>query len=476
MNSKTARLGVAAAVVFAALLTVHHFTGSIDGATEVLAQITEAMKRVPWMHGTANVTWPTENEYNQNGRTEFWQSFDLGINVEIRPGGEIRLTNSKKKQAHVYSPAVRQITISRLTDDTNVMASGGSPHEILAKIVTVLSDVEGASMDRRVERRNDQKIEIITISVPRGEALEQWIFGVDCNTRLLRTMKLQGYMEDGKFVEVLDGTFDYPAAGPTNIYQAGAPRDARIVNELPDKVHAPQDLSGAAQDAYPVKEHLSKGELTAYYQANPLQPGQMEIRAGTYKDGISMSQFPGLSDYWHMEIATSVTHLAKSYHSPSAGRIRFDGSFDDIFVQYDVITRGAVSTKEKVQALLAKVGVQIVDSQADCAVWIALHDGRPLKPLSEIKCPVPGSFGVGTLSASYIFTTDDLLRHLGQHQDVIVENNTGIDPKTNVSHVIPNFKGEAGARLAEKWYLEYFGITFQKETRKMPVWTVRMAN
>ena len=62
---------------------------------------------------------------------------------------------------------------------------------------------------------------------------------------------------------------------------------------------------------------------------------------------------------------------------------------------------------------------------------------------------------------------------MARHQDIVVENKTGIDKSTKMSLEIPSFKNEKDAKLEEEWYRNNFGITFKKEHRRMPVWIVR---
>ncbi len=233
MRNRTIRIATAAAVIIGVLLGIQHFTGSVDGTSTAFAQMAEAMKKMRWMHGIAELTWPEEDKYRKNGRSESWQSFELGIYISILPNGQISFFDHNKKEVRIYDPEKNQITVSYKGTENEVVAGAGSPQEVVEKMVKILSDNEGATVDRRMEKRDGKEVEIIKVSVPRGEGLEEWINIVDPKTHLPLGMKLQGHMEDGKFVEIMDGKFDYPETGPTNIYQAGAPRDAKIINELP---------------------------------------------------------------------------------------------------------------------------------------------------------------------------------------------------------------------------------------------------
>jgi hypothetical protein len=229
MRNRTIRIATAAAVIIGVLLGIQHFSGSVDGTGTAFAQMAEAMKQMRWMHVVAEITWPEEDKYRKNCRSESWRSFELDIYVDTSSTGEISFTDYNKKEVRVYDPKKNQITVSYKGTEIDVIAGAASPQEIVEKMVTILSDNKGATVDRRMEKRDGKEVEIIKVSVPRGEALEEWINIVDPKTHLPLGIKLQGYMEDGKFVEIMEGKFDYPETGPTDIYQAGAPRDAKII-------------------------------------------------------------------------------------------------------------------------------------------------------------------------------------------------------------------------------------------------------
>lgn len=239
------------------------------------------------------------------------------------------------------------------------------------------------------------------------------------------------------------------------------------------KNYAPQDVVRGSDDSYPIKGYLSKEAFAQYYQANPLEPGQVEFRAGSEKGGVTIGSIKGLQDYKYMQVGTSASHFATLYHSPSYGRFRIDEDLDNVFVQYDIISRGDVSQQKLVELALSKVGVEIVESEDDCTVWTAEYSGQKLREASMIKCPVPKGRGPGTLSAAIPMNVGDLLRHLAREQDIVVEDKTGIDKGIHLSIVAPNLEGKEGAEIAERWYRDNFGITFRKSIRRMPVWIVR---
>jgi hypothetical protein len=230
------------------------------------------------------------------------------------------------------------------------------------------------------------------------------------------------------------------------------------------------------EDLRMLKEHLSDEELVEYYKAHPLEEGQMEFRKGQMKGGLTIGSIQGLENYKIWRIGTTVKHFASDYHVPSYGRMRFEGDFNDVFLQYDIIGRGDISYQKYVEAVLSRVGIEIVESEDLCTVWIAEYNGQELQPASLIKLPFPNapSGTPGALSGYPMsHKINDFLRYLALDQDVVVEDNTGIDKDRDLCDFILNFKTEVGADLAKEWFKENFGITFKIEPRRMKVWVVR---
>jgi len=101
---------------------------------------------------------------------------------------------------------------------------------------------------------------------------------------------------------------------------------------------------------------------------------------------------------------------------------------------------------------------------------IAEYDGGERKDYRDVRCPViMGSTrapGMMSFRSTRLFTLRGVLDNLARDRKMMVFNNTGIDDKTIVTQ-------DKGMELAKKWFKDNFGITFRKETRNMPVWTIR---
>ncbi|MBN1973253.1 MAG: hypothetical protein JW787_06415 [Sedimentisphaerales bacterium] len=219
-------------------------------------------------------------------------------------------------------------------------------------------------------------------------------------------------------------------------------------------------------------------ELAEYYKANPLELGQMEFRERPYCRQISRFEIPGLDDYKTMPVSGTLHNFASLYKYPElTGRIRIDADINNISLQHEVISRGQIDRDKKSEFVLTQFGLEIAESEDLCTVWIAEYNGQELKDFTNVRSPVMrGSTdtpGMSSYMASAGLNINSLLTELAVDQDIVIEDNTGIDKSTKLSLEVPNFRTRKGAELAEEWYKENFGITFKIEQRPMKVWVVR---
>jgi len=221
--------------------------------------------------------------------------------------------------------------------------------------------------------------------------------------------------------------------------------------------------------------NLHLEELARHYKANPLKPGEMDFRKRPKVYRIPRLILPGLEDYSVMPVGGNLHDFAKSYKYPeSLGRVKFHGEFENPQLLHEVITRGKVSSNKKWEFVLSRFGLEIIESEDVCTVWIARYDSRKLKDYRQVRSPLlRGATTQPDAISSGGFGLKELFFSLARHQDIVVENKTGIDKSTKMSLEIPSFKNEKDAKLEEEWYRNNFGITFKKEHRRMPVWIVR---
>ena len=108
MKSRITKFATAAVIIIAVFVAIHHFGGSIDGATVAFAQITENMKEMPWMHGVVEAS---------GEKLEAWISFEKRVMVSKRISGEIRYHDFLKNIVQIYDPDANTLKISYPTTD-----------------------------------------------------------------------------------------------------------------------------------------------------------------------------------------------------------------------------------------------------------------------------------------------------------------------------------------------------------------------
>jgi len=485
MKSKITKFTVAGVVSIAALIGINQFYSSTSFTNVAWADVVDKFRSVSFYNA---VLYFKEDIASEPKQIELWVSSEH--KARLRIGSQILFAKNG------------EIAAGFDFKDKEIL-SENEYDKMGAAIIQNLSEHQTLSLDKFVRLFYESELVEITPEINSDVTISQDLLVFDLHSTInpewmriwaLRESKLPIRLRiwDPRDGECTDAFVTYEKQQPAEffdhhkyeelLFDTSRTAGPSVVNlayallkDPGDRDYAPQYPSGGSQDNYPVKGHLSIDELIEHYQANPLEPGQVEFRAGLRKDGLSFRpSINGLQDYNLLQVGTTVPHFAKSLnHNASAGRFRFEGDFDDIFVQYDIISRGNVSTQKQKELALSKVGVEIVESEDDCTVWIAEYNGQEFKPAHKIKCPIHEGRGPGALSDAYPIKIDNLLRHLAKEQDIVVEDETGIDKETHLSNVMPNLREKEGAELAEKWYRDNFGITFRKETRRMPVWIVR---
>jgi hypothetical protein len=181
------------------------------------------------------------------------------------------------------------------------------------------------------------------------------------------------------------------------------------------------------------------------------------------------------------------------------------------FPRADLIHVADMPWQEWVQFALGKLGLEFVDQVETQKVWIAKHDGQPLKPWHQTKPPVPYVIEGGKEKKGYVkpgighmlrpVTLQELFagfngmidRDFGADKPWIVDqtNLPAPPPYDEAKHgtrreyrekVVsqflvatdsPWFVGHESIDMARQWYAKEFGITFTEETRPVTVHVIR---
>ncbi len=224
MKSPITKLAAAAVIVIAVMIVIQQFGGSIDGATMAFAQITENMKKMPWMHGVVE---------GEGERLEAWFSFERRVVVSKRVPGKIRYHDGLKQTVQIYDPDANTITISYTTAD----ALAGLGHSPLDFPKTILKhfDEAGDKIIQETGKYKGKDSKIYKMSGFLGGMDMRVEMIVDADKNLLLFVNQKVFDKTGTLQMEANAYFDYPENGPNNIYEIGVPTSAKIVRPEKDK-------------------------------------------------------------------------------------------------------------------------------------------------------------------------------------------------------------------------------------------------
>ena len=173
-----------------------------------------------------------------------------------------------------------------------------------------------------------------------------------------------------------------------------------------------------------------------------------------------------------------------------AGQLRAPAKLRGMQLNHDLVVKGNIDVRERVEFILNKLGLELVEIEEEHDVLIARHDGRELEPWQEVKAPVPnpghqplrpgmaaGMAGsvMNRLFYDFMFYQND---DLTASRPIIIDE-TGLesepvdDPKNYVSSESPYWGGESAPGIAMKWFEEQFGVTFERDRRPVTIYSVR---
>jgi hypothetical protein len=232
------------------------------------------------------------------------------------------------------------------------------------------------------------------------------------------------------------------------------------------------------------ERHL--GELAEHYKKHPL-PEKMELLKQDTKQeyGVRFLKMPGIETHYAEPLRGKLWDYARFYKYPeSAGRLRIEADIADIELGHDIVYKTETTQPERIEFVLDRFGLEVIEVNEPRQVWIAHYDGRELKDYKQVKAPVPyynsGTRKAGMMTSmasagfdlSYLFRTftDDQNRN-AKADGIIVVDQTGLADKVSLEG--PCFAGPEGAEMARKWFKDEIGVTFAEQTRNMTTYIIR---
>ncbi len=207
----------------------------VDGATAALAHVIQALEEAPIMHKVLN----TRYEGPETHLSEDWYDFRLrtvvskySIDGRCRKIGSL---NYGTKEHIAYDPISGVVTISYYID----VGPTGDADSAADAVTDYLKDYKfwGAEIERERFRYEGAEVDVYHLRIkPTAKRERQYAaLIVSARTNLPMAISRQVWTSEGvvKFDQGI--TFDFPATGPKDIYDLGAPRSARIVVDAASK-------------------------------------------------------------------------------------------------------------------------------------------------------------------------------------------------------------------------------------------------
>jgi len=230
MKSRITKLAVAAVIVIAVLIGINQFGGSIDGSSIVWADVQKALGQVNWMHFVYNSSASPEQENVVKGETSHvtWIAFKSHTVIREYSSGKITYYCRNEGTQYAYNPGDGIITRSVVPDRTFPFGSAG-PIELFRRLLEKEQE-KGRTVSRQVGKYKGSKVEIWeVVDSSNTDRIINAKLSIDINKNLPLAAKIE-QEHRGKTVQSVEVEFQYPTEGPRDIYEAGAPRSAKIVD------------------------------------------------------------------------------------------------------------------------------------------------------------------------------------------------------------------------------------------------------
>jgi hypothetical protein len=226
MTSRITKIAAAAVIIIAGFLVIYKSGGSIDGTTVAFAQISENMKKMPWLHTVVE---------GAGDKMEVWFCFERRIMAQKFSDGRISYQDDLKPTVQVYNPDANEISVSH-----------GSPlqwsklgNSALDLPKTILSLFEKA--DEKVVQETGQykgkEAKIFKMSGVLGGMNMHLEMVVDAKKNVVLYLHQKVFDQAGKLMMEANGYFDYPQEGPTSIYDLGVPSSVKIASSEKEKTN-----------------------------------------------------------------------------------------------------------------------------------------------------------------------------------------------------------------------------------------------
>jgi hypothetical protein len=270
LRSKGLRIAAVLCVGLCLALWLGDAGVKIDGASAAFARVMEALERPRMMYEVLD----TKRDDGEAHRSEWWYDFDsrtlLARYARNGQCWKISRLDYGTMENVVYHPDINEVRIVYRCD----MGPDGYPatagEVASAELERRIS--RGAKVERERARHGDMEVDVYRSTIERNEHKDREVstLVVDRGTNLPVSMETKEWSKQGELVFDQTIRFEFPSAGPQDIYAIGAPRSAPIVPDVASRQR--YDLKLALEQQIP---HLEKEFERALEEAYRLPDGQV---------------------------------------------------------------------------------------------------------------------------------------------------------------------------------------------------------
>jgi hypothetical protein len=273
MGSRLLRVAAILCMGITVLVMLRDRHVEIDGAKAAVARMVQAMDRMPVMHEVYRTSYggpethESETWYDFGSRTVLAKYATDGQCVKISS------LNYATRENVVYEPGAGVVRIVYRCD---ILGDGyvGSPRKVVQECLDLYGR-RGAKITRERSQYEGADVDVYTFETEKNEhrLRERATLVVDRKTDLplARTWKMWTPQGDVAFDQT--GTFEFPALGPKDIYEIGAPRSAEVVLDVASKERYEKKLR-LEQRIPQLEQEYRRVREQAYRPA----PGQAVVR------------------------------------------------------------------------------------------------------------------------------------------------------------------------------------------------------
>ena len=221
MKSNWTKLATAATIIIAIGLVMYALTGS--GTSITMAQVRQALQEIDWVRMDCR---------NEEMKLTAWYSFKSKVEIGVFDEGKIIYKDFNAGKMLTWNPDSEEIFESDIEEGRQFAGGVSNIYEGLTQGISSWEAEGKYKVTKELGTYQDRKIEIWTARRIKGEPAltrtETVTIYIDVEKKLLlKATDVKGAYGDVQQTNYVE--FTYPETGPADIYEAGAPRTAKII-------------------------------------------------------------------------------------------------------------------------------------------------------------------------------------------------------------------------------------------------------